>query len=524
MVKIYGKSQIFAKAFFVPIPITSVPQLPTNIIWTGLGSDNNWSTSSNWNLRVPQDYDTLKFAGSTRLIPLNNLTNDMPFRGIFFNPGSGAFRLDGNRFVLYSNSIVNSSNNIQTINNNINLGLNAETVNCATSSINLNCNISGSGSLTKVGRSLLTLSGNNTYTGNTYISSGIVSILNSNPFGTGKVYLSGSVAGISVNSNASPTNVIINNPIFIDGVRQSFGYNIQAQKNTILNGLITVGPRPFLPSGLEVGTNSTMTINGGITAFYSMNTPLRFTGTTNNVNTGTFVISSKPIIMDNPNGGITTSPNFPVENIILAVTGNKCDWIIVNTTFTTLLPYAINNDIITFATKSRIDLNGNHQKIRPTFNIAHQFNILTSCNIYNNKSNFVDLNINCELPSAINYSYTGSISGNVNLHKNGTGMFRVSGIYGITPQNIGLRYTGFTAISAGTILNYITYSNPSNKINYSRFTATSLTVDFAIPPIAGDSFILLGGRTVNSYPSVTLQNASGRTGSYNSTTSTLSIT
>jgi hypothetical protein len=62
-----------------------------------------------------------------------------------------------------------------------------------------------------------------------------------------------------------------------------------------------------------------------------------------------------------------------------------------------------------------------------------------------------------------------------------------------------------------------------NKINFAQFTNTILTVNFNIAPLAGEKYILLSGSTVNTYSSVVLQNAPGRTASYNSPTSTLTI-
>ncbi len=52
------------------------------MIWRGLGSDNNWSTSSNWNIRAPQYLDVLQFAGTTRTTSFNDLTIDTPYNGI----------------------------------------------------------------------------------------------------------------------------------------------------------------------------------------------------------------------------------------------------------------------------------------------------------------------------------------------------------------------------------------------------------------------------------------------------------
>jgi autotransporter-associated beta strand protein len=490
--------------------------VPANLIWTGVGVNNNWSTNTNWNIKAPVPYDILQFAGTTRTTPFNDLTIDTPYNGITFNAGAGTFQINGNRFVLNSGSIENNSSNIQQINTDIVLGSNAGTINCATSQIVLRGDISGSGSLTKLGASTLSLSGNNSYTGNTYISAGLVSILNNNALGTGTVYLSSRSGALYVTTNAAPTNTIINNPIFMDGERPNFGPNIQVQKSATFNGLITVGLTNTI-NRLNVGSGATMTINGGMSGGPTMGSITTMNGT------GTFILSSVPFIFDNA-GATPIYSDTGSETVIIAVSGNKFNNIRTGGDLRTDVPFAINNDIVllgfTGNRRGRINLNGNDQVFR-NIQLATAISTITfpqisANNIFNNSSTFANLTAN----STSNTTYIGSISGNINLIKTGTGSLTLSGS---TDLGIGPRYTGFTAISAGTLTNYALSSNPSDKVNFARFTNTTLTVDFTTPPIVGDSFILLPSRTVNLYPAVTLQNASGRTGSYVSTNSTLTI-
>jgi autotransporter-associated beta strand protein len=516
MIKIYDKTKIFARTLF--IPIEGVSPIPTTIIWIGLGSNNNWSTSSNWNIRVPQAYDILQFAGTTRLTPFNNLTIDTPYNGIAFNAGAGAFTLSGNRFVLNSGSITNNSSNTQTINNDIVLGTTAGTINCATSALILRGNISGSGSLTKLGTSTLSLSGNNSYTGNTVINSGTINVLNSNPFGTGIVNCpnngTSSNGFINIPSTATPANTIINNPIIINGSTSQSLFNIVANKSATLNGLLACGP-DSREQFLNIANNATLTINGGISGISGWNNSFGLLGV------GTYVISS-PVIF---NASSLLTQNSNTVTLILSSIDNKFNILrIIAGTVRTDVSFAINDeivrigsDLIIFGNKlPLLNLNGTDQIIRNIQNNSSNFVSCTSTNIFNNSSTFSNLTAN----NTSNTTYTGSISGNINLIKTGTSTLTLSGS---TALGVGPRYTGFTAISAGTLFNYALSSNPSNKVNFAQFTNTALTVNFTTPPIVGDSFILLSGRTVNLYPSVTLQNASGRTASYNSTTSTLSV-
>jgi len=235
--------------------------------------------------------------------------------------------------------------------------------------------------------------------------------------------------------------------------------------------------------------------------------------------TGTYILSSVPFIFDNVNAVVSVS-DAATENVIIAVSGNKFQNIRPSN-LRTDVPFAINNDSVFLGTSnrpSRVNLNGNDQIFKniQTFSQSSTLQQISANNIFNNSSTFANLTAN----NVSNTTYTGSISGNINLIKTGTGTLTLSGS---TALSVGPRYTGFTAISAGTLINYALSSNPSNKVNFAQFTNTALTVNFTTPPIVGDSFILLSGRTVNLYPLVTLQNASGRTASYNSTTSTLSV-
>ena len=487
---------------------------PANIIWTGLGSNNNWSTNANWNLKAPVPYDILQFAGTTRLTPFNNLTIDTPYNGITFNAGAAGFQLNGNRFVLNSDSITNNSSNIQQINADIVLGSNAGSINCNTANILLRGNISGSVNLTKLGAQTLSLSGNNSYTGNTYVSAGIISILNNNALGTGSVYCSSGSGAISVSVNAAPINTVINNPIFIDGQRPGSGSTIQANKSATFNGLIAVGPLSSTVNRLNVQNGAIMTINGGVSGLPTMNTIMVMNGT------GTYILSSIPIIFDNL-GATAIYCDTGNETVIIAVSGNKFQ-AVRPSNLRTDVPFAINNDSVLLGTSNRparVNLNGNDQIFKniQTASQSSTLSQISANNIFNDSSTFANLTTN----NVSNTTYTGSISGNINLIKTGTSTLTLSGS---TALGVGPRYTGFTAISAGTLTNYALSSNPSNKVNFASFTNTALTVDFLTPPTIGNSFVLLPGITINSYPAITLTNAGGRTGSYNSSTSTLSIT
>ena len=106
---------------------------------------------------------------------------------------------------------------------------------------------------------------------------------------------------------------------------------------------------------------------------------------------------------------------------------------------------------------------------------------------------------------------TGNIAGAGGINKTG------NGILNLTAST--LTYTGSTTRTAGSIV--------ASKTNgASTATATfgaGLSVSFNVPPTAGMTFRFFQGPTTNTYASVTLINAAGRTGTYNSANSTLTI-
>ena len=109
---------------------------------------------------------------------------------------------------------------------------------------------------------------------------------------------------------------------------------------------------------------------------------------------------------------------------------------------------------------------------------------------------------------------TGNIAGAGGINKTGNGFLDLKGT---------LTYTGGTTITAGTIRAYKTVGASRATANFT--TATTLTVTFDVPPDAGtQTFRFFQGSTSRSYTTINLVNAPGRTGTYNSTNSTLTVT
>jgi fructan beta-fructosidase len=138
-------------------------------IWTGLGSNNNWGTSGNWN-SAPVFPAALTFAGSTRLTNNNNL-NAITVNSIAFDAAAGTFVLNGNSITLDGNIGFNGNPTApvtQTVN--LNMVWNPAALDVDTP-INGNLVFGGAMtssadySLNKTGAGTLTLSGPNSIAG-----------------------------------------------------------------------------------------------------------------------------------------------------------------------------------------------------------------------------------------------------------------------------------------------------------------------------------------------------------------------
>src|SRR5262249_32830468 len=95
-------------------------------IWDGGGANNNLNTAGNWSFdETPKSYDTLVFAGSTRLAPNNNFSANTEFVALNFSSNAGPFVLTGNALNL-GQGIINDSAATQTINLNLNFSYAAD--------------------------------------------------------------------------------------------------------------------------------------------------------------------------------------------------------------------------------------------------------------------------------------------------------------------------------------------------------------------------------------------------------------
>jgi autotransporter-associated beta strand protein len=161
-------------SFAIAAMLASHSAMAADLTWSGGGIDANWLTAANWEGVAPVANDSLFFAGSTQLGPVNNATSGTQFNGITFNSGAAAFTLSGNAINLGGNISNNSTAN-QTVNLNLAL-LGATNFNATSGNLTLGGALSGPGALTKSGSGTLNLSGTNTYAGTTTISAGTLDL------------------------------------------------------------------------------------------------------------------------------------------------------------------------------------------------------------------------------------------------------------------------------------------------------------------------------------------------------------
>lgn len=121
--------------------------------------------------------------------------------------------------------------------------------------------LSGSGSLTKLGSNTLNLSGNNTYTGDTFINSGTLYLINANAFGDGV----NNTSSVTVLANARLTlgniNLIATPTLTLNGTGIANSGALYHEGNTD----ITFGGNIILGSDSTIGTvNSGLALTGNI--------------------------------------------------------------------------------------------------------------------------------------------------------------------------------------------------------------------------------------------------------------------
>jgi autotransporter-associated beta strand protein len=320
--------------------------------------------------------------------------------------------------------------------------------------------ITGNRSLNKYGADTLTISSNNTYTGKSYINSGtLILASDSNTLGSGPVYFS------SGTTLKTATATSLNNNIYL------------------YSGSLTLE----VTSG-NLGIYGNLYGSGIITQSSALSAPVRnviFSGDNSNFS-GTFFEDN-----NTQNRTSFNSPTAGSDSAIWRFDRNIAGGAAIN---------LLNGGIINFGQITGGGrTNGGGLRINTTG---------TTIKIG-------ALNTNSTFAGVIQQ---GNINTSGSIIKTGNGTFTLSNLN---------TYNGKTTITGGALYIVNTGSfpiNPSNKLSSALLTSTdSITFTFGTAPIIGESYRILSGITTNTYTNITFVNGGGRTGSYNSLNSTLTI-
>jgi len=158
--------------------------------WDGQGATPDWSDKANWNGHTPGDTDTAVLSSTIGIGATPTLNTPNTIGDLSYNSSAAAFTISGtSALTINANGnlgggigiqLASGSANSQVINAPIILGA-SQTWNIQANTLTAGGIISGSGfSLTKSGAGTLALSGNNTYTGGTTLSQGILQLAANN--------------------------------------------------------------------------------------------------------------------------------------------------------------------------------------------------------------------------------------------------------------------------------------------------------------------------------------------------------
>jgi autotransporter-associated beta strand protein len=399
------------------------------------GASGNWSTG--FSPALTTGNKSITFDGAAG----GTATNDIPsatvgsVAGITFNSTAGAYTLaadsgsagyDTTSAMQLNGNILNNSTATQTIN--LALTSTATRVyDAAAGNLTIGGAISGTGGLTKNGSNLLTLSANNTYTGDTTINAGTLQITSTGLLGGGNY--SGNIA---------------NNGNFV------FGSN----SNQILSGVIS-GTGALTKNG-----SGTLTLAGNNN--YSGNTTL---------NTGTFVIGhanaagtgkifqtdSTSLLKIDTTG--TISNNMSVYNVLAsqsatlsgAITVNNATWDIETGDTLTISGAISGNGGVTKTGNGTLVLAGNNTYAAPTVVNAGTLNATSAGALGSNKTATVN-------GGTLRLSHANALSANSTVQVNG-GTLLVSANSSINGMNITLNGSSTTVATLSFTGNY------SGKIN-----------------------------------------------------------
>lgn len=459
----YAAAGLFTNGVALPVGIYNSGNLPGFIIgsgnlqvsssistglWTGNGTDNNWSTAGNWDQNAEPIFPiSLTFAGSTRLVNNNDLSG-ITANSLTFGAAAGAFVLNGNDITL-----------------NGNIGFNGAPVAPVTQTVNLNMTWNNDKTINVPTNGSLVVGGNIADSLNTLTETG-----------SGNVTLSGanSLAGLIVNGG---TNTITGNTT-ITGTGGTFFFLGNADTN--FNGTLVIQPGAALTINGSFGDNfvvgrdggsGRVIQNGGTFTYSPANRTYFFIGATSHLGTraeydmngGVLDLGSDTLVVGFADGTTTTG--------ILNQAGGTINNVGTLAFYTSPLPngsgygnYTLSGGTITIGAGGIVSSSGTHDINLGGGTVAASASWISPLNM-----NLTNLNGSVTFDTAGNLIVlSGSLSGNGGLTVTGPGTLDLAGTN---------NYTGDTIVNAGSTLQLDVAGTSPSKLRLA--TGALLNLNFS---------------------------------------------
>ena len=324
----------------------------TTKTWNGgSATSNNWRTDDNWGgAAYPVTGDDIVFAGGNRTTSVNNnngTTQMLWAKSITFDSTAASFALGGalgGQILGIRGDVINNSVNTQTFSwtsPTYTLGLDLQAsiaINTAAGGIIFNSALSGNNSsysLTKSGAYTLTFNGTNTYTGETKINAGNLTISSGSAISDSGVVTLGNATGAILHVAASETIGTLSG-----GGSNGGDISIAASQALTVNqtstgtfagvisgsgGLTKNGTGTLTLSAANTYTGAT-TVNAG--TLQAAATGALANSTVINVNGGSFLVTAENAVNDNAainlgGGRMAVSGNFNETVGLLTLSANS---------------------------------------------------------------------------------------------------------------------------------------------------------------------------------------------------------
>ena len=365
----------------------------------------------------------------------------------------------------------------------------------AGATLNVGGVISGAGQVTKVGSGVLIFDAANTYSGGTFINTGTLKAGGTNVFSSN--------SAVSIATGATVDLGGFNNTISSLSTSTGTITDSSSAGNGGILKIATTMPSATTPQ-LLTGSVGLQIFGGNTVSSILTNTSSTYSGGTIFGN-GSGTTSTRLLVsgtIGSGSAGAVTNGIYGTGTITLgaAITDRSQIYFAAATT--------VNNNII---------INSAAGQGGPDVGALRS----EAINVFINGSinaNLADVVFSAANATGRTITVNGLIFGN-------SGVRVTSFLSGnvIVTLNAVNNYLGATTITSGELITTSIISGPTGKFNKASFTNTSLTVTFSAAPLAGETYRLLPGATTQTYASVSLIGASGRTATYNSTNSTLTI-